>query len=534
MDRNQALHASSALWRRPLLWLALALFLLQAWRYLSWSSDDAFITLRYAERLAHGKGLTFNDGERTDVFSNLLWPLTLAGLIKAGVPPLLAMKGLGLACGLVVLVLVSRLEEGLGLGAWTGLGALWTSASTAFVLYSGGGLENPMAGLLLLLGWLGLARSESRGIPPGACVGLAFAAATLARLDVVFAFLAVGLPWVWRAARGHVRWASLRPFLLSFALPIVISRLLMTWYYGTLLPTPYLIKATGPLAGRLDWGLEYASGLLGQNLVPLLCAAGALAPLALPRMAGPAGAAVLFAAATLTHWVWVGGDRCFDWYRPLAILTPVLAPWAAAGAVAVVRRLGATPVPPTLRTLAAAGLVALGVLHNARQTQVAWQGIKSRTGGPGTPENRLTDFPGHMAMYPAISEWLLARAKPGAVLVYDELGYIPFATGLATIDPTGLTDRRLAELYARHHYAHYFQAWIPRAEIEAMHGEARTYILDGRRPDYILYPAGADGHPTGHLGMAGLRDDPRFRERFAEAARFEWKGVARYIMFQRK
>ena len=308
----------------------------------------------------------------------------------------------------------------------------------------------------------------------------------------------------------------------------------MSGYYGSLLPTPYLIKATGPLAARLDWGLEYVSGLLGQNLTILLCAAGALAALALPGMAGPAASAVLFAAATLAHWIWVGGDRCFDWCRPMVILTPILAPWAAAGAVATVRRLGATPVPGRLRTLSAGALVALGVLYNARQTQVAWHEIKARTGGPGTPGNRLTDFPGHMAMYPAIAEWLSARAKPGAVLVYDELGYIPFATGLTTIDPTGHTDRRLAELYARRHYAHYFTAWIPRAEIESVLGEARDYVLDERRPDYILYPAFGEGRLTTHPGMIALKDDPRFRERYAEAARFEWKGEVRFVMFRRK
>ena len=42
--------------------------------------DDAFISLRYAERLAHGKGLTWTGGEAVEGYSNLLWVLLMAGL----------------------------------------------------------------------------------------------------------------------------------------------------------------------------------------------------------------------------------------------------------------------------------------------------------------------------------------------------------------------------------------------------------------------------------------------------------------------
>jgi hypothetical protein len=41
-------------------------------------TDDAYISFRYAERLLEGKGLTFNDGEKVEGFSNPLWIFILA------------------------------------------------------------------------------------------------------------------------------------------------------------------------------------------------------------------------------------------------------------------------------------------------------------------------------------------------------------------------------------------------------------------------------------------------------------------------
>src|SRR5687768_11268585 len=40
-----------------------------------WVVDDAFISLRYADRLVAGDGLTWTDGERVEGYSNLLWVL---------------------------------------------------------------------------------------------------------------------------------------------------------------------------------------------------------------------------------------------------------------------------------------------------------------------------------------------------------------------------------------------------------------------------------------------------------------------------
>lgn len=50
--------------------------------------DDAFISFRYADNLAAGKGLVLNPGQRVEGISNLLWTVSLGGTEFAlGVSP---------------------------------------------------------------------------------------------------------------------------------------------------------------------------------------------------------------------------------------------------------------------------------------------------------------------------------------------------------------------------------------------------------------------------------------------------------------
>jgi hypothetical protein len=44
-------------------------------------SDDAYISFRYADRLASGQGLTFNPDERVEGYSNPLWTLLISATV---------------------------------------------------------------------------------------------------------------------------------------------------------------------------------------------------------------------------------------------------------------------------------------------------------------------------------------------------------------------------------------------------------------------------------------------------------------------
>ena len=77
--------------------VAFAAATLHALAYAGVTSDDAFISLRYAENLLAGEGLRYNAGrEPVEGFSNPLFTLAAAALMAAGVDALVAVKALGL------------------------------------------------------------------------------------------------------------------------------------------------------------------------------------------------------------------------------------------------------------------------------------------------------------------------------------------------------------------------------------------------------------------------------------------------------
>src|SRR5690242_12771781 len=116
---------------------------LYAWPFLV---DDAFIVVRYAERLAQGAGYGFQAGPPTDGVTGPLWLLPLALAAFLGLPALLAAKLLGLfACAVASLLVLHTAWSGAygrARAAWLALllgtaGPLWVWAI--------GGLETGLA-----------------------------------------------------------------------------------------------------------------------------------------------------------------------------------------------------------------------------------------------------------------------------------------------------------------------------------------------------------------------------------------------------
>src|SRR5690242_14846397 len=58
--------------------VALAVSLAGSWYFLPNYVDDSFISYRYSERFLQGHGLTWNDHEYVEGYSNLLWVLLVA------------------------------------------------------------------------------------------------------------------------------------------------------------------------------------------------------------------------------------------------------------------------------------------------------------------------------------------------------------------------------------------------------------------------------------------------------------------------
>ena len=118
-------RAAGVAWRRGLtaflLLGAAGLFVFHARIYWQWTEDDAFISFRYSQNLARGEGLVFNPGERIEGYSNLAWVLLGAAASRAGRDLEHEAKVVGLAAGIVALLLswllARRVAPESGLGA---------------------------------------------------------------------------------------------------------------------------------------------------------------------------------------------------------------------------------------------------------------------------------------------------------------------------------------------------------------------------------------------------------------------------------
>ena len=65
---------------------AIVLLAFHASYYYPFISDDSLISLRYAQRLVEGKGLTWTAGHPVEGYSNLLWVLLNALLHTVAAP----------------------------------------------------------------------------------------------------------------------------------------------------------------------------------------------------------------------------------------------------------------------------------------------------------------------------------------------------------------------------------------------------------------------------------------------------------------
>ncbi|MFN9333961.1 MAG: hypothetical protein ACK6D1_15345 [Planctomycetota bacterium] len=463
-------------------------------------SDDAFISLRYAERLLAGDGLTWTDGERVEGYSNLLWVLAVAALHGAlhdalhdglglGVDLVAAARLLGFGCGAAALVALAcaGAPRDLPSLARATLAPLLVASAQATLGWTQAGLEGPLVLLLLAFGFAGLAAAHDRFGPPAQ-----WPTATLLRLGAPFALACWTRPdaplWVFVAGLALAAGArSLRVALAlgaPAALAVAAQLAFRLAYYGDTVPNTARVKAEFQPAA---WpaGFAYVGSAIAAH--PGTFAAAALAAVALWR--APArrpllGALLLPVLAWLLYLASVGGVH-FPCRRllhgalaPLAVLVAVAARRGGplAGCVAVAALLGAGANVAVARTDAQS--------HELRAETWEWQG---RELGRALAAAFPTERP---------------------LLAVDAAGALPFYSGLPCLDLLGLCDRAIATTP--------LPAWLdtmlpgtPKPP-GPLRGNGR-YVLD-RAPDLFVF-----GPPHGRplpvfASGAEAEDDARFRD----------------------
>lgn len=212
----------------------------------SFVGDDGGITLRYAERLASGRGFSYNDGEHINGSSNPLFTAIVAALLWAGASPAIAVLSCGyagIAVGAGALVYAFARTTSVASAVVAGL-ALVVNPLLHTLLFNG--LESPLTLLLAMVCVVAVACGGEI-----AC-GLAVGALVANKLDGAAAALALVAASAIADRRLPVRAAVVA---LAVYAPVVVAQLVA---FGSPIPNSAATKLTRHFDRAFDswWVLD--------------------------------------------------------------------------------------------------------------------------------------------------------------------------------------------------------------------------------------------------------------------------------------
>ncbi|MBX0326700.1 hypothetical protein K2Z83_03255 [Oscillochloris sp. ZM17-4] len=442
----------------------------------TWLSDDVFISFRYAQNLVAGNGLVYNPGERVEGYTNFLYTMLAALVLRLGGDPVYwtYLSGVGFALGLLLLTywLAARL---LG-SSWALVAALLVATSQSLLLHSarGGGLETALYALLLLTTvavYLGALRGRGQVNLALAITGVLLALATLTRPEgalllmiTAFHYTAYDLAGVdlrpGAIARTIRHKGGLGALIGPYMLLIVPFFIWRYTYYGDLLPNTFYAKVGGGLRA-LPRGLAYSWGFaqtMGGPLL-LLCLAG-LIPDWRGALRSWRGYILLLLGVYTVYIIAVGGDvfRGERFFVPLVSLVAIL---FADGLAQIVRTAMARPTLRLVTPVLVAVLLSVYSLYALERTRSIDYIIK------GMDES--------VWLYREIGWWMADHAGPDESIAVIGAGAIAYYGQHTTIDMLGLTDHHIARVV------------MPNMGAGAAGHEKSdpAYVINERRPTYI-------------------------------------------------
>lgn len=454
--------------------------------------DDTLISLRYADRFLDGKGLTWNDGERVEGYSNPSWILAAASLGWLGVDLILAVRILAFASWAITFGALLMFARRVG-ASWVAFGAaaVVLGSTASLSVWAMGALEQPLFVACLAVAFWALAalsfpRAHERELRPawaalgaGALCVLVWTRPDGPLLVAVFAISSFFI--VERSAgAGPARFV----FALFAGGPFLAWMVQLGFrlaYYGEWLPNPALIKTHLTLA-RMREGLDYL--VVGLAVSWLLTGAGIIgAALALfRRSTRPLASAVLsLVVAWGVYVVVIGGDH-FPAFRHLLVIHLCLAILLTLG----LSRLRDEQLPwIPWAALILAGVLTVPYVRSQRRVEDINVARRARWQWDGQALGQT---------------FARAFASERPLWAVTAAGCLPYFSGLPALDLLGLNDAHIAR-----------QPPDPSLQLAHDHGDG-AYVLE-RAPDLITFGLPRGGRPIFKSGRE-MAADARFGEAY--------------------
>ncbi len=392
-----------------------------------WAHDDGYISMRYAYNLAHGNGLVFNPGERTEGFTNLGWVVVMAAahVISSDLHLnlfLISLLNLGLNLVLIAMVFLYLARAAGPVIAVFGGGLL--AIFPPMVTWGVGGMETPLQALLIFLALKPLLPQGGDGkgltLP---LLGLAY----IVRPDSGLFLAVAGLWLIYAAVKGELKWGRLIIGIIAAATMIAGVFVFRYAYYGEFLPNTYYLKAPSGLA-NINRGILYLIENI-QFILPAYILAALALLLKSDRLSYWRTAS--FVAVWLAYVIWLGGDGLGGGRFFIATM-PLVCVLAALGVDALLERVSG--LGGVLRAKEAGILSLLAALVFI---------ITAFADGVAFPDNAVRHSRGMFK----VLDYIRSNLQEGGTALSPRAGAIPYYCSdlpLVFYDPLGKVDRHIA------------------------------------------------------------------------------------------
>lgn len=428
-------------------------------------SDDAYISFRYAENFAAGKGLVYNEGEVVEGYTNFLWVIIMSVIAGTGADMLAAARAIGLLSGVAFILITYYLSANVFRISppVSYLSAFLVALNPGFVLWSYSGMETlffsvaVMSALLCVILFIG-----SKEIRLLYISSVIFLLASLIRPEGVL-FFASAFGYVFFSMTAGEK-AGIVSALKKLGPPAFIFAacygIYFAWrfdHYGLFLPNTFYAK-TGFEDQQLK-GFYYCYKFVRESL-----AGGIL-------LIFPAYSAVrMFSDARirfilfillvyLSYIIFVGGDNLLV----QRFFVPVLPLIFTLLALGVYRLMGdlKTNLIVNIIVFIALLIYPVSVLLDTRSFPML-----------GVERTML-----HYENMKKAGLWLRDNSEKHETVAVESAGIIPYFSGLKSYDRLGLNDLHIS------HHGKYGEGERDKSDEE--------YIVSVLRPDYYV-----DAFPT--------------------------------------
>ena len=390
-------------------------------------ADDSFITFRYAENIAVGKGFVYNQGERILGTSTPFYTLLLALLVKLGLPilPLARIINIGADClsGILIFLMLRQFKIGVAM-----LAALFYALFPRVIVWSISGMETSLY-VLFIAASLYCYYKKNLGL-----TALFLGLTILTRVDGVILGLAMVIHFIWQQRRFP---AKMVLGCIAVVLPWLVFSFL---YFGSPIPNSvpgkkalYSATVWETPKWRIFWEFLFLRIKIGWPML-LLAFAGVY------TIFTRAKSYIIVALWTVLYFLFflLGAAKMHMWYY-----VPFYLGYLILGAVGLdlafekadgfwKRRVGSLGQ----RTTAAASLKTLGIVVISAVCLLAglayFQQMKRTFKLVTVEQIALEDI------HKSIGLWLSQNTLPTDTVCAEDIGYMGYYSGRYILDQDGL------------------------------------------------------------------------------------------------